>query len=293
MRPCSRPSSPSSPARYVPPLFKQPQLIDLSSQLGDAHQALSLLALTVHDHTSAAAFCTSHGAVVPPRATAQLAERAGLAAWALASAASQSTPDAPTESAETQRLLNLLLTIYTSNNNPYVTSPSPSNAFLSCMTPHRTTPDSPAPTPTATETAAAHLLASHAPSFDAPAVLTTLPPRWPLRALSPYLVCALRTAAHTAHERALVKALAAGQNLGVADVAHAQLRAAGALVEEAVSDEDEVDGELDEKAELGAPGLIGKTESADATADTDVVVGSWMSGRSSVTNASAGVGYSQ
>jgi hypothetical protein len=163
------------------------------------------------------------------------------------------------------------------------------------MTLHRTTPtapEDPASTPTAAETAAAHLLASHAPSFDAPAVLTTLPPRWPLRALSPYLVCALRTAAHTSHERALVKALAAGQNLAVADVAHAQLRAAGALVEEAVSDEDEeVGGELDEKGALGAPALIGKTERAGA--DADVVVGSWISGRSSVTNASAGGGYSQ
>ena len=115
-------------------------------------------------------------------------------------------------------------------------------------------------------------------SFDAPDVLTTLPSHWPLRALSPYLVCSLRSSAHTAHERALVKALAAGQNLAVADVAHTQLRAAGALVEEAASDDEEV--VLDEKEALGAS-VIG-----NATADTDVVVGSWMSGRSSITNAS-------
>jgi hypothetical protein len=48
----------------------------------------------------------------------------------------------------------------------------------------------------------------------------------------------LRTAAHTSHERALVKALATGQNLAVTDAAHEQLRAAGALMEEAL-DEDE------------------------------------------------------
>ena len=169
------------------------------------------------------------------------------------------------------------------------------------------TSDSPAPapaakTPTAAEeTAAARLLASHAPSFDAPAVLSTLPPRWPLRALSPYLVCALRTAAHTAHERGIVKALAAGQNLAVSDVAHAQLRTAGALVEEAASDDDEDEGDdgekivLDEKAALeSAAAVTGKSERAgadsDATADADAVVGSWMSGRSSVTNNSAGGG---
>jgi len=115
----------------------------------------------------------------------------------------------------------------------------------------------------------------------------TLPSHWPLRALSPYLVRSLRSAAHTAHERALVKALAAGQNLAVADVAHAQLRAAGALVEEAAASDDDGDDDeelvLDEKEALA----IGKTEQA-VTADADVVVGSWMSGRSSVTNASAG-----
>jgi len=71
---------------------------------------------TVHDHTSAAAFCTSHGAVVPPRAAAHLAERAGLAAWAPAPPPT-STPstDPPTDSPETKRLLHLLLTIYTAD----------------------------------------------------------------------------------------------------------------------------------------------------------------------------------
>ncbi|KAH9003556.1 hypothetical protein EDB86DRAFT_3062932 [Lactarius hatsudake] len=269
-------------ARLAPhaPLLA-PELAIIAGKLGYAQEALSLLALTVHDHASAAAFCTSHGAVVPPRAVAHLAERAGLAAWAgppaLAPTASP-TPDSPAESAQTQRLLRLLLTIYTSD--------SPATAPDSSLA---------AAAPTAAETAAANLLASHAPSFDAPAVLSTLPPRWPLRALSPYLVRTLRTAAHTAHERALVKALAAGQNLAVADVTHAQLRAAGALVEEAADEGDEDGGGeelvLDEKAALAssqAPTVeIGKT-SADATAD--VVVGSWMSGRSSITNAPNPVG---
>ncbi|KAH9018541.1 hypothetical protein EDB85DRAFT_2154432 [Lactarius pseudohatsudake] len=253
-------------ARLAPhaPLLA-PELAIIAGKLGYAQEALSLLALTVHDHASAAAFCTSHGAVVPPRAVAQLAERAGLAAWAgpptLVPTASP-TPDSPAESAQTKRLLRLLLTIYTSGSPATAADSSPAAAA-----------------PTAAETAAANLLASHAPSFDAPAVLSTLPPRWPLRALSPYLVRTLRTAAHIAHERALVKALAAGQNLAIADVAHAQLRAAGALVEEAADEGDEDGGGeelvLDEKAALAssqqAPTVeIGKT-GADATAD--VVVG--------------------
>ena len=160
--------------------------------------------------------------------------------------------------------------------------------------------------------AAAHLLASHATSFDPQTALSTLPSSWPLRTLSLYLVRTLRTAAHTGHERALVKALATGQNLAVTDAAHTQLRAAGALIEEAV-DEDDEDADasvgggggeelvLDEKAALAsdAPAsrvvdvpLRGKTERADtdagasASADAVGLVGSWMSGRSSVTNPS-------
>ena len=92
------------------------------------------------------------------------------------------------------------------------------------------------------------------------------------------------------------------------DAAHAQLRAAGALIEEAVDEEDEDadagvggGGELilDEKAALAsdAPAsrvvdvpLKSKTERADTDGDSSAdavgVVGSWISGRSSVTNPS-------
>jgi hypothetical protein len=119
-----------------------------------------------------------------------------------------------------------------------------------------------------------------------------------------YLVRSLRTAAHIAHERALVKALATGQNLAVTDVAYDQLRAAGALVEEEL-DEFEEDTDLgaggkeevvlDEKAALPASApasmavdlpLRGKGEWAGEEAT--VGVGSWMTGRSSATNTSTG-----
>jgi hypothetical protein len=93
----------------------------------------------------------------------------------------------------------------------------------------------------------------------------------------------------------------------VTDAAHGQLRAAGALVEEAVDEHEEDadgsgDGELilDEKTALasGVPTstvvdvpLRGKTGRASTDADTSAeadggYVGSWMSGRSSVTDRS-------
>ena len=101
-------------------------------------------------------------------------------------------------------------------------------------------------------------------------------------------------AAHTSHERALVKALATGQNLAVTDAAHEQLRAAGALMEEAVDEDEDNDGEkvmLNEKTVFpDAPvsiavdlplGKRGRLE--DAGVDAVDTVGSWMSGRSSDT----------
>jgi Vacuolar sorting protein 39 domain 2 len=154
-----------------------------------------------------------------------------------------------------------------------------------------------------TEAAAAHLLASHATSFDPQTVLSTLPSRWPLRTLSLYLVRTLRTAAHTSHERALVKAVATGQNLAVTDAAHEQLRAAGALMEEALDEDEDEDNDvdagvgdelvLDEKIVLpDAPASIavdvplgGKRERVEeVSVDAVGAVGSWMSGRSSVTH---------
>jgi hypothetical protein len=82
--------------------------------------------------------------VIPPRAAAQIAERAGLAAWAPPSPTAK-TPDAPTatDNGETKRLLHLLLTIYTVDTR-YASRISPSfrmykfsrssfPAFLSCQ----------------------------------------------------------------------------------------------------------------------------------------------------------------
>jgi hypothetical protein len=122
--------------------------------------------------------------------------------------------------------------------------------------------------------------------------------------LSLYLVRTLRTTAHTAHERGLIKALATGRNLAVTDAAHAQLRAAGAIVEEAL--DDEVDGAsgdgeeliLDEKTVLRStvpiPAAVDLTVSSRDKTERMIasggVVGSWMSGQSSVTT-NSGSGY--
>ncbi|KAN0102330.1 hypothetical protein V8E52_012051 [Russula decolorans] len=112
------------------------------------------------------------------------------------------TADAPTvtDKTETKLLLHLLLTIYTVDTFAPATpldvsppTPHPYSSFALLLSPAvAPAPTSPSP-PKDTEASTAHLLASHATSFDPQMVLLTLPSRWPLCTLSLYLVRALRT----------------------------------------------------------------------------------------------------
>ncbi|KAN0103858.1 protein of unknown function (DUF382) domain containing protein [Russula decolorans] len=142
------------------------------------------------------------------------------------------TADAPTvtDKTETKLLLYLLLTIYTVDTSAPATpsdvsppTPHPYSSFALLLSPAvAPAPTSPSP-PKDTEASTAHLLASHATSFDPQMVLSTLPSRWPLCTLSLYLVRTLR------------------QNLAVTDTAHEQLHAVGTLVEEALDEDEDKD----------------------------------------------------
>lgn len=76
-------------------------------------------------------------------------------------------------------------------------------------------------------------------------VITDVPPAWPLHVLSSFLSRSFRRTLHAHHEAQLVKALAASENLAVAEASWVVLREAGSIVEEeedsaATEDEDEV-----------------------------------------------------
>lgn len=66
-----------------------------------------------------------------------------------------------------------------------------------------------------------------------------VPTTWPLRTLSTYLTRSLRRTQHIAHEGQIVRAICAGQNLAVLESTFEVLREEGAIVEEAVSDDEE------------------------------------------------------
>ncbi|KAH0826681.1 hypothetical protein J3R83DRAFT_5069 [Lanmaoa asiatica] len=100
-------------------------------------------------------------------------------------------------------------------------------------------------------------LSSQAKRLDALDIFPLVPATWPLRTLSTYLTRSLRRTQHIAHEGQIVKAICAGQNLAVLESTFEVLREEGAIVEEAVSDDEEgrkgedgVGRSFDEKAVL-------------------------------------------
>ncbi|KAF9235542.1 rab-GTPase-TBC domain-containing protein [Melanogaster broomeanus] len=85
----------------------------------------------------------------------------------------------------------------------------------------------------------AKLLSSQSGRLDVVDILPLVPPTWPLHTISTYLTRSLRRSQHISHEGQIVKAICAGQNLAVLESTFEVLRDGGAIVEEAVSDDEE------------------------------------------------------
>jgi len=97
----------------------------------------------------------------------------------------------------------------------------------------------------------ARFLSSQAKKLEALDILSLVPSTWPLHTLSTYLTRSLRRTQHIAHEGQIVRAICAGQNLAVLESTFEVLREDGAIVEEAVSD--------DEESGKGEDGMMGKS----------------------------------
>ncbi|GJE85460.1 hypothetical protein PsYK624_015390 [Phanerochaete sordida] len=208
-------------------------------KLGRHREALGTLVLDLHDSASAEIYCTLGGAVISPKAAHALGERFNLQAWAslitplpLANKATPLEREKTVDDGLKKELTKILLGVYMSGGEAM-----------------------------AERTAA--LLSAQAMNLDVDEVLATVPPEWPLRVLSSFLARSFRRSLHAHHEALLVKAVAASENLAVAERTWAVLREEGAVIEEAVDGDDDVgekvDGDgvglgvsLDEKAGLRA-----------------------------------------
>ncbi|KAL4242308.1 Vam6/VPS39/TRAP1 family protein [Abortiporus biennis] len=203
----------------------------VEGKAGHDKEALSLLVHTVNDSSSAEAYCTLGGDIIPAKIAQSLGERFGLQQWASlfvpvvlpgkSKATSQGMKRELTKTVDESRkreLTRILLEVYMKGGETMV---------------DRT----------------AALLNAQAMNLDASEVLCLVPPTWPLQILSTFLTRSFRRTLHTRHELLLVKGITFSENMAVSDKTWTILREEGAIVEEAVDDEDgDVEGEkLEEK----------------------------------------------
>lgn len=201
-------------------------------KLGLHREALSTLVLDLHDSASAEIYCTLGGAVVSPKAAHSLGERFQLQAWSslitplpLANKATPLEREKTVDDGLKKELTEILLGVYMSGGEGMAER-------------------------------AAQLLNAQAVNLEVEDVLRTVPGEWPLQVLSSFLARSFRRTLHARHEGMLVKAVAASENLAVAERTWRVLREEGAVIEEPVDSEGEGDGEkgadgFDEKAVLG------------------------------------------
>ncbi|KZV92694.1 hypothetical protein EXIGLDRAFT_718145 [Exidia glandulosa HHB12029] len=187
----------------------------LDGKLGQHRAALATLATTLRDASSAEAYCSLNGIVIPPRLASAVAERAGLQAWAalvngpkpasrratLRAPSEKERRDEAAEDDQKRKLLQILMEVYMNDGT------------------------------TATEQTA-RLLNAQSLHLDVVDVVSAVPSTWPVSKLSSFLSRSLRRTLHAHHEGMIVKAIAAGQNLEATDAHFSHVLALGALIEE-------------------------------------------------------------
>ncbi|KDQ52181.1 hypothetical protein JAAARDRAFT_40532 [Jaapia argillacea MUCL 33604] len=202
----------------------------LDGKLGQHRSALTTLVQSLRDSPSAEAYCTLGGEVINARIAQAVGESYDLHPWAalVTGANSKSSnkvgavPLGRLKTVDAQlkkSLLRILLEVYMSSGD---------------SAPDRT----------------ARLLNSQGMNLNVVDVISLVPPDWPVHVLSTFLARSFRRSLHCQHEGQIFKAISLGQNLEVMERTWLVLREQGAVVEEAMDDDDDSDdGEVDEKAE--------------------------------------------
>ncbi|KAJ7046834.1 hypothetical protein C8F04DRAFT_1061878 [Mycena alexandri] len=205
--------------RLVPPSKRilSLELAIVDGKLGNHRAALSVLVNDLHDSSSAEAYCTLGGDVIPGKVAQAICADAklGLGMWAsgFSGKGRQKTMDASDDGAvKRQELLKTLLEVYMSDED-------------------------------ASAERAAHLVNSQAMNLDVIDVIPTLPEKWPLKVMSSFLARSFRRTVHARQEGRIVKAISHAQNDDVRLQTFDILRDEGMVVEE----DGDVDDEYDEK----------------------------------------------
>ncbi|KAG8903936.1 hypothetical protein FRC01_008933 [Tulasnella sp. 417] len=207
-------------------------------RIGNHDEALSLLVHSLKDSTTAEAYCTLGGDVIPPKVASAVAQQMGIEPWgqlvtasspgsgfgtaaARGTTAGRSTSIRAPVSEDTKKaLISTLMRVYMKGGN---------------NTAHET----------------AQLLNAQAINLDVVDVLDSVPSTWSLNVMSSFVSRSLRRTLHDRQEGLLIKAIASAQNLDVSDMAHEAMREEGAMVEEALDSGTEAGDDLNEKQHFG------------------------------------------
>ncbi|KAL5523259.1 hypothetical protein ACEPAF_1526 [Sanghuangporus sanghuang] len=197
----------------------------LYGKLGRHEEAIATLVRDVHDPTSAEAYCTLGGDVIPSKVAWSIGERCGLQRWAALVTNAGSPPLGLSASASAsvgftggsgvglngnlkvadestrKELLKVLLGVYMGGGESSISRTS-------------------------------RLLNSQAINLDVTDVIELVPPDWPLSSMSSFLARSFRRTLHVRHEGQIIKAISAGQNLETVENAWYALREEGFVVEE-------------------------------------------------------------
>jgi len=202
----------------------------IHGRLGNHHAALSILVRSLHDSTSAEAYCSLGGDVISVKVALAVGKQLRIEPWANLVASGGTGPPKSKGSGFSSRsnitgegkrkdLLRILMEVYMAGGPE-----------MSVET--------------------AHLLNAQAVNLDVIDVLQSVPPTWSLNVISTFLSRSLRRTLHAQHEGQIIKALAAGQNLVASDLAFETFREQGALIEEPAED-DEPEELINEKTAFG------------------------------------------
>ncbi|TFK38259.1 hypothetical protein BDQ12DRAFT_735823 [Crucibulum laeve] len=224
----------------------------LEGKIGNHREALFLLVHNLHDSSSAEAYCSLGGSVVPPKVALNVAENCALDTWGSLFASTTGKKGAATGKVERQasiseelkkELLKVLLEVY-------MTEEKESGKKRDRERDREQ---------------AARLLNAQAVNLDVIDVIELVPEKWPLRAMTSFLERSFRRTLHTKQEGKIVKHISAGQNLEVKDRIYPIIREEGAIVEEYVeSDDEESRNMLDEKPALAEKVVLHLTTQSQA-----------------------------
>ncbi|KAJ7219323.1 hypothetical protein GGX14DRAFT_591509 [Mycena pura] len=220
------------------------ELAIVNGKLGNHHAALSALVNDLHDSSSAEAYCTLGGDVIPMKVAQAVCTEAKLAMWvsSFAGKGRHKTVEANDDGAMKRELLKTLLQVYMTNEE-------------------------------ASAERAARLMNSQAMNLDVLDVIPMVPAEWPLRLMSSFMARSFRRTVHARQEGRIVKAISAGQNLDVRERTWLILREEGMIIEE--DPDDAADGvyhendEVVEKVEVGPPSAHEEKPSISWTTEPD------------------------